>query len=1362
MVGSLSTRAALFRIGQSGPRWVRGVAAVVVLVLIGSLLQPGTPAFAVDTTVSRGLVMSYLLDGGPSVRRAAEAALLGSAQDLDAFIDSGLAQAQEADERAAAQVLAGLDGPSTRQAAINALAGSAEDVRAFVNGGWKTAWAADERVRVHRVMETGGPSVTAAAQAALAGSAEQVTDFLASGRRTAERADDRLAATRMLTGGANGSGPVLDAAAQAALAGSAEELREFLTSGQWVARARDQELASIGRLTQQAKEASELTARESLAASEASTRAVNAAAEAKAAAQTAEREAAAAGGAAGKASAAAGRAADAAAGAAAAAREAVSASNAAMRAARIASDAARKATAAASLTAQAAARAQRAAADARTDAGKAAAARQQAELARDAARKVRELDAIRAQRDRALAQAKEAANAARSASANADAAAVAADQAAGHAGVSAAQAERARRAARQAQQQAAAAARAADRAYALAVAAARASDQAFAFAEQAARHAEAAAAAAEAAAAAAGNAAAAAAESARHAAAAVEAANVAVAAANQAVELERLAREEDQARLEEATAQGVLAAQEERAAEQARTASAGELVAWNRGLRWDTAEEDRIDRNTRQLLSEAVAPGASTDVVLDRGRRAAAALVTIGGEWTREAAQEALAGGEPRLRSWLADGRRLAVGQDDRARLWHLVDTLPDGAEKTAAQTALAGDDAAVQAFLRTRAYPGKTVVDRREIYRILQNAGPNVTAEGERALAGSGADMHRFLRTGQYTARAADERIEVYRAMETGGPQVKAAGQVALAGPASSLSYFLAVSLYRAAQRDVEQAAHVAKVQALIREAQQYAQSAVADAAEANRVAAVARNAATEAAGYLQQANAAAGRAADFANQARQSAAAAKQSADEAAQSAAIARNAANSAQASANSAARSATTAGAAARRARADVLVANKAKWEARLAAQAAGQDAVAADLAAKEAAAIYTARLKEIEAERRSTAPGSGSGGTGTALDDHKTWSCLLPDSAPGVSGECLKVFVDFADAIMRPEKCYVPANADGPGCTMYVDLKSFVEDNPELILDMLQLVLMACGLVPGAGEVCDGIDAGVSFARDDWVGGLLSVGAMIPIAGYLATAAKGGKAADKIRNILKIVETLTTGCRRSSFLPGTRVLLANGRTRPIERVRIGDSVLATDPASGTTAAKAVTATIGSVGVKELVDITVDTDGDAGAATGSISATANHPFWTPRLRSFVSAARLSAGQSLRDAKGGSVQVVSASPRTETTPVHNLTVAGFHTYYVLAGNTAVLVHNAGGGGPAACGIALDMTGKVHGDLPTYPPSDWTRDQLEDLADDLRISVANRKAEQLRLGEDGPHRARIGQEETLLRQIERILSGS
>jgi hypothetical protein len=95
------------------------------------------------------------------------------------------------------------------------------------------------------------------------------------------------------------------------------------------------------------------------------------------------------------------------------------------------------------------------------------------------------------------------------------------------------------------------------------------------------------------------------------------------------------------------------------------------------------------------------------------------------------------------------------------------------------------------------------------------------------------------------------------------------------------------------------------------------------------------------------------------------------------------------------------------------------------------------------------------------------------------------------------------------------------------------------------------------------------------------------------------------------------------------------------------------------------------------------------------------------------------------------------------------------------VIAGNVPVLVHNTGGGS-AGCGIGLDSTGKVHGELPDRIPNNWTSDELEGFAADLRVSIANRKAEQLRLGEDGPHRARIGQEEQLLRQIEKILSGS
>jgi hypothetical protein len=1085
----------------------------------------------------------------------------------------------------------------------------------------------------------------------------------------------------MLTGAPNNSGPVLNAAAQAALNGTPEELKEFLRWGQFTARARDAELASIRSLTEQAKQAGATTAREALAAEESSIQAGNAAAEAKKAAQAAEAEAKAAGGDAKKASAAAGRAADAAEGAADAAREAVAASNAAMRAARVAADASRKATTAAALTAQAASRAQKAAAAARLNAGDARLAREAAEAARDAAQRARELEQVKAERDRALGKAAAAALSAKLAGQNADAAGAAADEAGRQSGVSAHQAQRARNAAAQARRAAATAGRAADRAEALARQAKEASDEAFALARSAAQHAENAVTQARAAADAADRAEISAAEAAKHAQAAVDAANVAVNAANQAVELEALARTEDASRLAEWTEQGIQQAQDALQAEQEGLAAGGELAAWNRTLLWDTAEQDRIDAATRTLLAEAGAVGAPAAVVLDKGRRAARALIATGGQWTREAAGDALAGDEAEMRLWLAEGRRSAAGQDDRARVWRLIDTLPDGPEKTAAQTALNGSDANVEAFLRTRNYAGKVTKDRQQAYQIVQNAGTylNLKNAAERALAGTAAELHQFLRTGQWTARAADERQEVYRVMEQGGPEVQAAAKVALAGPASYLSYFLAAGQFQAQERDLEQAAHVATVKKLIAEAQQYAQKALEDADRAVEAAKRAQGYANEANAAKARADTAAQRAVTFANQAAASAADAKRSADQAAQSAVTARNAANQAKASASAAARSAATATAAAQRAQADAYAAYRAKQDARASAEAAGKDAAAAADAANEAAMIYLDRLKQAEKERRSTEPGSGPGGNGTAADTHKSWGCLSIE-ASSVSKECLSVFKDFADALINPAKCSSPANKSTTGCAMLGDLQQFIEENGDVMLDMLQFTLMACGLIPGAGEVCDGIDAAVSFGRGDWAGGLLSLGSAIPFAGWLATGAKAWKNSDKFRNIKNIIDKLKRGgCPTNSFVAGTRVLLGDGGTKDIAEVQVGDTVLATDPVAGRTAAKPVTALINGSGVKQLVDVAVDEDGDTATTPTVITATAAHPFWEPVAGAWVPAGALVAGATVLTRDGDRAAVTAVSERTETTRVYNFTVADLHTYYVLAADTPVLVHNS-----------------------------------------------------------------------------------
>ncbi|SCL35118.1 RHS repeat-associated core domain-containing protein [Micromonospora aurantiaca] len=148
--------------------------------------------------------------------------------------------------------------------------------------------------------------------------------------------------------------------------------------------------------------------------------------------------------------------------------------------------------------------------------------------------------------------------------------------------------------------------------------------------------------------------------------------------------------------------------------------------------------------------------------------------------------------------------------------------------------------------------------------------------------------------------------------------------------------------------------------------------------------------------------------------------------------------------------------------------------------------------------------------------------------------------------------------------------------------------------------------------------------------------------------------------------------------KNSFVPGTLVVMADGSRKPIEDVKTGDMVLVTDPVTGKTTIKPVVATIIGQGSKNLVEVTIDPDGDSGDATERVVATDNHPFWVPGLDEWVDAADLRAGQWLRTSAGTHVQISATRQWTEPAQVHNLTIDDIHTYYVLAGNTPVLVHN------------------------------------------------------------------------------------
>jgi RHS repeat-associated protein len=253
------------------------------------------------------------------------------------------------------------------------------------------------------------------------------------------------------------------------------------------------------------------------------------------------------------------------------------------------------------------------------------------------------------------------------------------------------------------------------------------------------------------------------------------------------------------------------------------------------------------------------------------------------------------------------------------------------------------------------------------------------------------------------------------------------------------------------------------------------------------------------------------------------------------------------------------------------------------------------------------------------------------------------------------------------------------------------------------------------------------------------------------------AARGGGRAAGNGDPPPVARGSNGGC---SFSADTPVLMADGTAKPIEDVQPGDQLLATDPETGRQSAQAVTAVW--VHDDTLVDLQI-LQGQAGLvpdldAMVTITTTEDHPFWNRTDQQWQQAGSLDHGDELLAANGTAPTVVGLLGYTERRgSAYDLSVSDVHTYYVLTGDTPVLVHNC----PAEL-PRLDSTGKVHGAVPSHLPSHWTVDQLEDLAVDLRISITVRKAEQARLGEDGPHRARIAQEERLLRQIEKTLGGS
>ncbi|RCH64351.1 sugar-binding protein, partial [Streptomyces sp. SDr-06] len=145
-----------------------------------------------------------------------------------------------------------------------------------------------------------------------------------------------------------------------------------------------------------------------------------------------------------------------------------------------------------------------------------------------------------------------------------------------------------------------------------------------------------------------------------------------------------------------------------------------------------------------------------------------------------------------------------------------------------------------------------------------------------------------------------------------------------------------------------------------------------------------------------------------------------------------------------------------------------------------------------------------------------------------------------------------------------------------------------------------------------------------------------------------------------------------GC--NSFPAPTTVLLASGAAIPIDQVKVGDTVQATDPLTNTTKPDKVTHVEVTLTDKDFTDTTVHTPtGDQ-----TITSTQHHPYWDASRKQWVDAAELKLGERLRQSDGAVIRVVGVRSYHRAVTTYNLTVEHIHTYYVLAGATPVLVHN------------------------------------------------------------------------------------
>ncbi|MGW3448651.1 polymorphic toxin-type HINT domain-containing protein [Streptomyces sp. NPDC001076] len=468
---------------------------------------------------------------------------------------------------------------------------------------------------------------------------------------------------------------------------------------------------------------------------------------------------------------------------------------------------------------------------------------------------------------------------------------------------------------------------------------------------------------------------------------------------------------------------------------------------------------------------------------------------------------------------------------------------------------------------------------------------------------------------------------------------------------------------------------------------AEQQATAAKAKSDEAKKAAAQAKALADKAAGDAKTALQAAADAADYAVQAVNSAAAANASAAAAAVDAAAAKKADTNAQKYdeqagtdafyANFAANEAESAAAQADR---DATEAEKDATSARSAADGAEQDASAADRTATKAESDATAAegaadkadtyadqadkaATRAEAEEREQARQERQDvvDSGGSTADY----VLTKDEEAALLAECGQTCVDQYREAMAAGNQDVLDWVKANGGAILLDLlgvtdakKCFSDPDVESCLWTLVNAISVVTLIGKAPAVA---------------------AAIVRVSTGIAKFFEGAAKARKTMKALKVIidARLAKGvsfCVKHSFVAGTQVKMADGSVRAIEKVTAGDQVLNARP--GDTAAERHDVVLAhrTTTYTRFTDLTVATPSGRRTVTG----TSDHPFWDLTTGSWTDAGRLTAGHRLQTLDHGTVTVVDVASYTKPQVTYDLTVEGVHSYFVMAGDSPVLVHN------------------------------------------------------------------------------------